>query len=81
MVPIWVWAYKSPTDLADFTERVDRLLTGHENLRESAMLAQLILDQRSDLQELGLLFDCHTRIPKLPALAVDESGQLRQPAA
>ena len=81
MVPIWGWAYKSPTDLADFTERVDRLLTGHENLRESAMLAQLILDQRSDLQELGLLFDCHTRIPKLPALAVDESGQLRQPAA
>ncbi|MGB3300340.1 MAG: hypothetical protein WBA76_18915 [Phormidesmis sp.] len=80
-VPIWFWAYELPADLTDFAERVDRLLVGHENLRESAMLAQLILEQRSDLQELGLLFDCHTRIPKLPALAVDESGQLRQPAA
>ena len=80
-VPIWFWAYELPANLTDFAERVDRLLAQHENLRESAMLAQLILDQRSDFQELGLLFDCHLRIPQLPTLAVDASGQLRQPAA
>lgn len=78
-VPIWLWMYHDPSD-ADFANRVDALLT-LENIKESAALAQAILNQRRNLQELGLLFDCHTRIPRLPNLAVDESGRLRPPAA
>lgn len=79
-VPIWLWAYEQPAASVDFVRRVDTLLTP-ENLRESAMLAQSILAQRPGLRELGLLFDCHIRIPRLPTLAVDESGRLHQPAA
>ncbi|TVQ25105.1 MAG: nucleoside phosphorylase [Leptolyngbya sp. DLM2.Bin15] len=79
-VPIWLWAYQSPSNPADLSTRLDQLLT-LDNLKESALLAQAILNQRQNLQELGLLFDCHTRIPRLPTLAVDESGRLRQPAA
>ena len=79
-VPVWVWAYQQPPDAIEFFTRVDRLLTP-DNLKDSALLAQAILNQRQDLRELGLLFDCHTRIPRLPTLAVDASGRLRQPAA
>jgi len=79
-VPIWLWVYRDPTNAIDLSTRVDTLLTP-DNLRESASLAQAILDQRQDLRELGLLFDCPTRFPSLPALAINESGRLRQPAA
>lgn len=79
-VPIWLWAYQDPANPADLSTRVDGLLTPG-NLKESALLARAILNQRQDLRELGLLFDCHTRIPRLPTLAVDELGRLRQPAA
>ncbi len=80
-VPIWLWAYQEPSSATGFSARVDALLNEPENLREAAVLAQSILDQRQDLLELGLLFDCHTRIPCLPTLAVNEAGRLRQPAA
>jgi nucleoside phosphorylase len=79
-IPVWIWAYQPPSDAIEFFARVDQLLTP-DNLKDSALLSQAILNQRQDLRELGLLFDCHTRIPRLPTLAVDESGRLQQPAA
>lgn len=79
-VPIWLWVYQVPANATDLSTRVDALLIP-DNLRESTSLAQAILDQRQDLRELGLLFDCPTRFPSLPALAINELGRLRQPAA
>ena len=77
-VPLWFWAYQTPTNASDLSTAIDELLTA-DNLKEAAMLAEAARKKRKQLPDLGLLFECHTRKPRLPV--VTKSDHLRQPAA
>ena len=75
-IPLWFWSYAPPTDPAQFSKKIDDLLSAN-NLQDSETFAEVIRKKRSTLPHLGLLCDCPTRLPVL----VDwKNGRLRQPA-
>ncbi|MDX2097215.1 MAG: hypothetical protein SFW36_05515 [Leptolyngbyaceae cyanobacterium bins.59] len=76
-VLVWFWAYECPSDTNAFSSTIDPLLSP-QNLIDSATLARVIREQRQALPNLGVLYDCPTRLPVL----VDwKNGRLREPAA
>lgn len=77
-IPLCFWTYRAPTDISALSKTINELLTV-ENLSEEAVLAEVVRKKRKQLPDLGLLFECHTRIPRLPT--IDELSRLRQPVA
>jgi nucleoside phosphorylase len=74
-VPVWLWSYGCPGDSNAFSAAIDPLLCA-QNMADSATFAQAIREQRASLPNLGVLYDCPTRLPVL----VDwKNGRLRQP--
>jgi nucleoside phosphorylase len=74
-MPIWFWSYSCPPDSEKLSGEIDSLLN-KSNLQDSATFATAINKQRKTLPDLGVLYDCPTRLPVL----VDwKNGRLRQP--
>ena len=75
-VLVWFWSYSCHQDCSSLDSSLDTILRS-ANLQDSACLAEAICNNRQNLPNLGVLFECPTRLPVL----VDwKNGKLRQPS-